>query len=116
MSNLPNAEQSPRVVNGVIKWYEGDTFDLTIGLDLEDQDGSAVTLAAADTVEVVFLDRSEKEVKRFTFSNVQGSAVTLDFSAAVTALFGKGQYTYDIYLTHGGERTTIANDNKAVVE
>ena len=36
MSNLPNAEQSPRVVNGVIKWYEGDTFDLTIGLDLED--------------------------------------------------------------------------------
>ena len=57
MSNLPNAEQSPRVVNGVIKWYEGDTFTMDLGLGLTDQDGEAVTLNAADTVKVTFRDK-----------------------------------------------------------
>ena len=63
MSNLPNAEQSPRVVNGVIKWYEGDTFTMDLGLGLTDQDGEAVTLNAADTVKVTFRDKGENEVK-----------------------------------------------------
>ena len=115
MGNLPGAKMSPRVVNGVLAWYQGDTFDLTVDLALTDQDSEAVTLAAADTVEVIFYDRSENEVKKFTFSNVQDNAVTLDFSAEVTALFDRGQYTYDVHITHG-ERTTIASRNEVAVE
>ena len=41
--------------------------------------------------------------------------MTLDFNAAVTALFPKGRYTYDVDVTHG-YRTTIAHSNKVVVE
>ena len=36
MNNLPRADLSPRIVNGVLKWYEGDTFSLQIDLELED--------------------------------------------------------------------------------
>ena len=115
MSNLPSAEQSPRVVNGVIKWYEGDTFTMDLGLGLTDQDGEAVTLNAADTVKVTFRDKGENEVKEFSFTNVSKDTVTLDFNAAVTVLFPKGRYTYDVDVTHG-YRTTIAHSNKVVVE
>lgn len=115
MNNLPNAEQSPRIVNGVIRWYQGDTFDLQLTLELVDQDGLPITIAPADTVNVVFIDKSLKTVKEFTFSNISNNTVTMDFDATCTALFKKGTYTYDVYY-NGTERTTIANDNKVVVE
>jgi len=115
MSNLPSAEQSPRIVNGVIKFYQGDTFDLVLELDLVDQDGEEITIAAGDTVKVVFKDKSLSTVKEFTFTNITGNTVTMEFDATCTALFPAGRYTYDIYYT-AEDRTTIANDNKVVVE
>lgn len=115
MSNLPNAEQSPRIVNGVIRWYEGDTFDIDLVLSLTDQDGEPVSLAAPDQVSVTFRDKSRSVVKEFSFEGVSENTVTLDFDATCTALFPKGQYTYDVCITRG-DRTTIANENKAVVE
>ena len=115
MSNLPNAEQSPRVVNGVIRWYQGDTFDLDLVLDIVDQDGAPITIAASHTVKVTFRDKSQNLIKEFTFSNISNNTVTLAFDAECTALFPKGQYTYDVCIAHD-KRTTIANENKAVVE
>lgn len=115
MSNLPSAEMSPRIVNGVIKWYQGDTFDLQLTFDLEDQDGEPITIAQTDTVNIVFKDKSLKTVKEFTFTNISNNTVTMDFDATCTALFGSGIYTYDIYYT-GTERTTLGNNNKVVVE
>lgn len=115
MSNLPSAEMSPRIVNGVIKWYQGDTFDLQLTFDLEDQDGEPITIAPTDTVKIVFKDKSLKTVKEFTFTNISNNTVTMDFDATCTALFTKGNYTYDVLYSRS-ERTTVANDNKVVVE
>lgn len=115
MSNLPNAEQSPRIVNGVLKWYEGDTFDLDLLLDLEDQDGTPVTIGPGDTVTVTFRNRRLEQVKEFSFTDIQRNMVTMDFDTACTALFPKGIYTYDVQYS-GVERTTFARDNRAVVE
>lgn len=115
MGNIPNAEPSPRVVNGVLKWYEGDTFDLDLEIKLEDQDGEPITIGASDTVKVVFRDSARNIVKEFSFTGISGNTVTLDFDSTCTALFPKGCYTYDVYYT-GADRTTVANDNKAVVE
>ena len=36
---IPVARVSPRIANGCICWYEGDTFSLRLRLELEDQDG-----------------------------------------------------------------------------
>lgn len=112
MSNIPNAKQSPRLMNGVLSWYKNDTFTLQIELDLTDQDGE--TMDATGTVEVVFSDDCHNVIKEFTLTPKE-NIVTLEFTEDVTALFHKGEYTYDIYY-NGEKRTTIANDNKVVVE
>lgn len=115
MNNIPNAEASPRVVNGVLLWYEYDTFDLQVEIDLTDQDGEKVNIGPEDTVRVVFLDRSLDVVKEFEFTDIQDNIVTLDFDAACSALFPKGSYTYDVYYKYA-DRTTICKNNKVVVE
>lgn len=112
MSFIPNAKQSPRIERGVLKWYRGDTFDLQIDLELTDQDGVAVE--ATGTVEVVFRNDCNRPVKEFTLTPAN-NIVTMDFNADVSALFPIGEYTYDVYY-NGEERTTIANDNKVVVQ
>lgn len=115
MNNLPNAEQSPRIVNGVLRWYQGDTFDLQLTLEIYDQDGQTITIAADDTVKIVFSDKSNSVVKEFTFTSISDNIVTMDFDGTCSALFPKGNYTYDVYYS-GSDRTTLANDNKVVVE
>lgn len=115
MSELPGAQQSPRIVNGVIKWYQGDTFDLNIYLNMMDQDGMEVIIGGSDTVTVVFKDKTNTEIKTFTFDSISNNTISLDFDSICTALFPKGKYFYDIYY-NGTERTTIANDNQVIVE
>lgn len=115
MGNLPNAEPSPRIQNGVVLWYEGDTFVWEIVFDLIDQDCEEKKILSTETVNVVFTDKRMNIVKTFTFSNVENNVVSMDFDTDVTALFEKGTYTYDIYL-NGTKRVTLANENKVVVE
>lgn len=115
MSRLPNAEPSPRIVGGVVKWYYLDTFEIQLRLDLTDQDGEPVEILPGDIVKVVFFGPRGEVVKEFTSMDVEQNTVTLVFDEETTTLFERGQYTYDVYYT-GENRTTIANDNKAVVE
>ena len=95
MANLPNAEISPRIASGVLKWYEGDTFNIDLKINLKDQDGEPVAIKSSDTVNVVFVDCCEKLVKEFTCTNIQNNTITLDFDATCSALFRKGKDTYD---------------------
>lgn len=115
MSILPSAKPSPRIQNGCLYWYQDDTFDLTLTFDLKDQDGETVNISPTDTISVVFTNSRKEAIKEFEFQNIQNGAVTMDFDEDVTALFQKGNYTYDIYYT-GTERSTIADNNKVVVE
>ena len=113
--SLPAAKPSPRLQNGVIYWYDKDTFELTVEIDIIDQDGVPVVIGTDDTVDVVFLNNRKETVKTFTFGSISGNTIILDFDSVTTALFGKGTYTYDIYL-NANERKTLANENKVVVE
>ena len=115
MENLPGAAFSPRIELGALKWYEGDTFELQLTLDLTDQDGEEITIAPTDTVSVVFSDENGDAVKAFEFTEVENNTVTLGFDSSVTALFPKGRYSYDVRYS-AAERTTIANDNEVTVE
>lgn len=112
---VPAAEQSPRIENGIIYWYAGDTFELSLELSLSDESGNALTMGTSDTVEVIFRDGAGNTVKKFDFENIEGNTVTLNFSDAVTALFAAGKYTYDVIYTHG-RRTTIVKNNAAEAE
>ena len=115
MSTLPAARQSPRIENGILYFYEGDTFDLDLTLELTDQDGEGISIASSSTVKVKFVNRQEATVKEFTFTNIEGNTVTLDFDSTCTALFPKGEYHYRVYYA-AGERTTLCADNGFVVE
>ena len=48
MTKLPGAKPSPRIAGGVLRWYAGDTFSVTLALELRDQDGDPVTVGACD--------------------------------------------------------------------
>ena len=36
MTKLPGAKPSPRIAGGVLRWYAGDTFSVTLALELRD--------------------------------------------------------------------------------
>ena len=112
---IPGAYASPRVSNGVLCWYAGDTFSIVIQADLTGQDGEAVDIGTTDTVKITFRDDTRAEVWSKTFSNVENNQVTLVVDATVSAKFPKGKYTYDVEFSHG-DRTTLARDNKVRVE
>lgn len=112
---IPGAYASPRISNGVLCWYAGDTFSVVIQADLVDQDGAAVDIGATDTVKITFRDDTRAEVWSKTFSNVANNQVALMVDAEISAKFPKGRYTYDVEFSHG-DRTTLARDNKVRVE
>ena len=112
---IPGARVSPRIANGCICWYEGDTFSLRLRLELEDQDGEDVTIGTSDSVKVTFYDRTRAQVQQFVYSGITGNMMTLDFTEDVSAKFPKGLYHYDILYTHG-DRTTLASGTVARVE
>lgn len=87
---IPAVRVIPRIANGCICWYEGDTFSLRLRLELEDQDGAAVTVGASDSVKITFYDRMRTQVQQFVFSGIVGNTVTLDFTEDVSAKFPRG--------------------------
>lgn len=115
MSILPHAELSPRLRNGVLYWYAGDTFDIDIHLVLRDYDGEEIVVPENASVIFAFRNESEETVKEFSFSNIVDNTVKLEFDEVCTALFPPGEYSYDVYYEIG-YRTTLANNNRVVVE
>lgn len=114
MTTLPNAEVSPRIIGGILKWYYLDTFDIQMKLNLKDQKGLLIKIQPEDTVTVTFYSSSRAAVKEFVFTNIVDNTIDLSFDERTTELFPRGSYTYSVYYK-GTQRTTIANDNRAVV-
>ena len=115
MTKLPGAKPSPRIAGGVLRWYAGDTFSVTLALELRDQDGETVSVGASDSLTVSFFDASHTPVHTFQFDRVTGGQATLTFDDTVSAKFPRGAYFYDILYTHG-DKTTLARDNHAAAE
>ena len=106
---IPNAELSPRMENGSLLWYEGDTFDFTIPISIRDDDGEIVELGTDDTLYIEFRNQQNQAVYSYTFSGIENSSVTVSFNEELTALFPAGNYTYDIVLNHGRRQTVVKN-------
>ena len=114
MPKLPRADRSPDIENGVIQFYEGDTFSIAIQIDLEDQFGEPVTLTAEDTVTIEFRDCREEVIWRDTWTGIEDNCITLEIDDDSTRLFRAGKYTYDVVL-ESETRTTLASGNKIIV-
>lgn len=115
MVQLESALLSPRIQNGVICWYEGDEFSISLTLNLTDADGTDVAVQNGDTVKISFFDERKEEIKAFEFTAVENNTVTMVFNADVSALFKQGKYKYDIVLD-SDNITTLAKGNDVLVE
>lgn len=117
MAKLPWAKLSPRIENGVIYWYEGDTFRLHLHLELWDTEGLPVEPREEDTAELCFYNKSMDPVMtlQFTSEQVRSGILTLPMDEAATALFPAGRYTYDLRLL-GQERKTLIRGGIVEVE
>lgn len=113
MANIPHAKMSPRLVNGVIYWYEGDTFDFNLSIELKDQDGEPVEIAYDSAFEIIIRDERNNEVYREKQYGVSG--ISFNCNEDVTALFRKGKYKYDVNY-YGEYKTSLAEDNIMIVE
>ena len=111
--NLPNAKRSPRVEDDVIKWYEGDTFNLTFNITLRDGDGP-VNIAETDTVTCNFFGKSGL-VETKTFTDIKQNAIRIFIDEDLTKKFPKGVYRYDI-IYKNDSTTTICKSNYIEVE
>lgn len=122
--NIPSANVSPRNDNGILKFYEGDTFNFNLALELRDQDDTDIILdGGKDSVEIVFYDYKNQLVKQFGFgkghSNLigEGNILELVFDDETTKLFSEGKYTYDGFVEiEGIGRRTIINRAPVLVE
>ena len=113
--NIPAAKPSPRISNGVIYFYQGDTFELVLTLNLYGDNDAQYIIASDDTVTVNFYDDTDELVDSQTFSNIEDNKITLDFDSATTAKFGKGKYYYHVVL-NSDSKTTIVAKNRLVTE
>lgn len=115
MQIMPHAKRSPRLENGCLYWYAGDTFALQLELLLEDQDGAPAALGADDTVTVAFFDETDAQILEQTFADIADNTVTLQMDETRTALFPRGDYRFDVRYTYG-PRTTVLHRSHCHVE
>ena len=115
VGTLPSARMSPRIINGALKWYEGDTFQLKIVLDLQDEFGNPVDILESHTVEFKFRDERERVVHHVTFKNIQDNTIVLMMGDVETKKFQTGEYTYDVIYT-GVMRKTLVSQAPIYVE
>lgn len=115
IGNLPSANPSPRIVGGVIKWYEGDTFDLQVDIELMDQNGDGVVILPEHALDFVFRNSRNEIVYAVRFTEITDNCVVLAFTPDVSSKFPKGGYTYDVYYD-GAKRKTLVDQAPIIVE
>ena len=115
MVRVDAALPSPRIVNGIIMWYEGDSFEISLKLSLKDADGNNHMLSAGDRAFVEIKNDKMKTVKEFVFSNVNENILSMTFDRETSAMFPVGKYFYDVRL-EGAYNTTVAKNNRIKVE
>ena len=106
---LPCGSLSPRISGGVLKWYAGDVFDLQVRLELTDENGDVIGIDPHHTVTFVFRNACRRVIYEVTFVEIEDDTVILRFTEAVSGLFPRGSYTYDVIYKGAVRRTLVCN-------
>lgn len=109
-------KQSPRFEENVICFYEGDTFDLELNLELE-RDGEPIEIQPEDTVTIEFKKDDITKVNpvlTLEYTNIQDGKIVVNFDSDTTSKFTRGRYTYKLKFNSEYVTTLIAS-NRIVV-
>lgn len=119
------APQSPRMDNGVLKWFYGDTFvvDMVINLVEEEvgEDGTLVNrlinFNESDQIMVTFFNDRKELVHSFILKNISNDetsesyhTASLDFTKDISHKFRCGRYTYCVKYVHKDGDKTVSTD------
>ena len=96
--------ESPRIEDGVIKWYCGDIFYISFEV-LDDKTGEPLELSQGDAVIIRFYDRQGLLVKQFEFVNGKCDDLTCYIDKNTSERFRAGKYTYCIKYHCGDLKT-----------
>lgn len=112
MSEITRAMTSPSMVNGILHFYEGDTFTINFLVRMKDQDGEEIEIESTDKIEFVYYDKKKQPVYTKTIfgSDLETrdgkKYADIEFNSTVTAYFKRGHYTYRVKFTHDDKTTT----------
>lgn len=113
MGNVPSALPKG-VYDGVIKWYGGDTFELSFTLSLTNANtDEPIIIGADDTITLTFTKYGE-EIHKHIYTSVVGNTISLDIDSEISAKMPKGAYNYTITL-NDGYTDTIVYENRIEV-
>ena len=108
------AEQSPRICeDGIIRWYEGDTFELEFELTFTDDNDNPITIQPGDKIAICFTDQYQNIIH--TIETVGTNILKVAIDNEATKKFKKGKYNYCVRRI-ANYTTTIMRLNKVVVE
>ena len=116
MSEIISANQSPRIENNILYWYEYDTFAIELEINLIAKENNLpITTKDSDQIIVSFY-KDNIPIYKFCHTNFNnGDKIVLDFSNEVSKKFSAGIYEYRIVYI-GPNTTTIVAKNNAEVE
>lgn len=107
-------KQSPRFEQNTLCYYYGDTFQLSLPIELT-RDGEPVDISADDIVSVTIINATLGEVETMEFTNIDHNTIILNWDAERSARYPRGLYTYRI--RYNGEYVrTIAADCRIFVQ
>ena len=91
------AKKSPRIENGKIYWYEGDTFSIEWTITLTDETThEEIDLSPLDKVLFKFSNTYKNIVYECECEVGENGKVILEIPKAVSEKFSVGTYTYSI--------------------
>lgn len=95
---------NPRIINGILKWNEGDTFYIKWKVNLL-KDGVPYDYREDDQLVVEFYNKlSKKLVYAFINKNIGTSkTIFLKFTKQISKLFKPGEYTYALKFMRSSE-------------
>lgn len=93
---LMGGRSSPRIRDGKIYWYEGDTFTWSLKFTIKQCDGTDYILQPTDKIIVDFKKNlhTDKSIYTFIFENQEytDNTIKMEFTPEITALFPYGFY------------------------
>lgn len=107
------AKPSPRIEDGIIKWYAWDTFDLNFEFIFTDEDWNKIPEEETDCLEFTIYNQYYDVL--YSTEVHQSHEVPVSIDEEMTQKFTRGNYYY-IIRRIAGYITTIIQENEIIVE
>ena len=117
MATCEGTKVSPRVEEGVIKWYKGDAFYLYF--DLRDEDtGGVLLITEKDEIGIEIFMGSRSIRKIGTTFNSEEQVYVCHITKEISNSLNAGEYKYKVYYSKNNGETiqTIENCGDILVE